>query len=685
MEEPAGSLSLKELAKRRLIDDMLEIVKLKMAQAEGDLEKGEEGKSYLALIVDSHTLRILSGACRQYDIQERGVTVVEQLEKSRQPLSDLDAVYFLSPTEVSVELLLKDHKTHNALYRYSHAFFSGPLPEKLFDSLAKEESFVNRCYSLFELNVDYVSFEPRVFHCDKPMTIRHLRGNDANVMTALIRRHVDCLASVCASLRERPVIRFMARSTVSNLSEKIALGFKREIDAMASAMEKIHKPFKNKGTTFLIVDRSIESCGLLVHEYTYQALALDVLDGAEPCGIKWGLGLEAVNVSGKDVVAEGSMSVLPSFQFTTTTGKGEEEVKNVVLGDHDDLWRRLRHAHVNDVSARTTMEIREFSKSHSLAKLQKSTERRNSDADPIELLRGLPEYQDILSKYALHIELTKQCYDQIDRLKLMEVSRIEQELATGVDEEGKEVSCIKISQNLTSLLQSGRIGAEEKLRLVALYLSQVNDVNESSAQTLVRTAASLTVENESVVKQFLSLGIHGTRAATVADKSAAPTNRHSHKTVSDKNLLKKNKARAKASTIVNCRFVPRLKDIVESALTNTIDAAEFPLIGGSGSSIYSVGSSSPENGGKKKSNAAMWGQGKVASDGETENMKTDLNSQDLVRQKLVVFVVGGVTLAETRAMHELALQYNCDVLIGGSAILTPKRVVEILLAPQPIL
>lgn len=696
------TLSLKDLAKRRLIDDMLEIVKVKMAQSE-DIEKGAgdyEGaggtggtisqKAYIALIVDTHTLRIVSGACRQYDILERGVTVVEQIEKSRQPLSDLDAVYFVSPTDQSVEMLLKDHKSQSALYRYSHVFFSGPLSEKLFDTLAKEESFVNKCYSLFELNVDYVSFEPRVFHCDHPLTIRFLRGGntDMNMMTSIIRRHVDCLVSVSASLREKPVIRYMARSTVSNLSEKIALGFKREIDSLAGAMDRLHKPFKNKGTTFIIVDRSIESSGLLIHEFSYQALALDVLEGAKgDSGVKWPLGLDTGRIGDDD-----GMSVLPSFTYKSVTGKGDEEVKHSVLADHDDLWIKYRHAHVKDVSEATTKELREFSKSHNLAIIQKGEAgRRNSDADPMELLRGLPEYQEILAKYSLHIELSKECFDVIERQKLMEIGRVEQELATGVDDDGKDVSCIKVFQALTSLLQSGRIGPEEKLRLVCLYLSQVNDVTESSAQTLVRTAAALSVENESMVKQFLSLGIHGTRAANGlgADPKGAPQSRHSHKLANDKNAIKKNKARAKASTYVNCRFVPKLKELVESCLTNSVDAAEFPLIGNTNASasVYSVGTeNSSPTAGSNRSAASMWGIGKAAADGQLAAQEEDASPTDANRrQKIVVFVIGGITLAESRAMAELEQLYNCDVVVGGSCLLTPKRVFEILAAPTPIL
>jgi hypothetical protein len=197
------------------------------------------------------------------------------------------------------------------------------------------------------------------------------------------------------------------------------------------------------------------------------------------------------------------------------------------------------------------------------------------------------------------------------------------------------------------------------------------------------------MEYETVVKQFLSLGIHGTKAAT-GIQTAGSSSRHAHKLAGEKSAMKKNKARAKSSTYVNCRFVPKVKELVEQVLTNVVDNSEFPLIG-TGSANYSVGSSA-ETASPTRSMASMWGQNKAAADGqqaeEREGADTTTGScsnSSNRRQKIVIFVIGGITLAETRAVAELEKQFNCDVLIGGSCVLTPKRLFEILLAPTPIL
>jgi syntaxin-binding protein 1 len=43
-----------------------------------------------------------------FDIMERRVTIVENLYKSRQPFPEMDVVYFITPTQTSINALLAD-------------------------------------------------------------------------------------------------------------------------------------------------------------------------------------------------------------------------------------------------------------------------------------------------------------------------------------------------------------------------------------------------------------------------------------------------------------------------------------------------------------------------------------------------------------------------------------------------
>ena len=615
------------------------------ARDEKDLEQATSGRKHLVLVLDSHTLKIVSSVCRRYELADQGVLFIEQIEKPRQPFPDLDVVYFLSE-ESSLSHVLKDHEA--PLYRYSHAFFSaGRLSESAFSRLTSSREFVARCKNLVEMNLDYVSFEPRVFHADSPSAIRTL----ADASAESVQQHVNCLVSVCASLGEKPVIRYMADS-VSTVSQRVALGLRRETDELAKSAEG---KLKANGTTVLILDRSIETAGLFVHDFFYQALALDVLDGVEGCGVQWALGVTEGD-------KEQAMSVVPSFTYKSVNGKGVEDRKQVILSEADPLWVRFRRDHFRVVSDAISREISTLAKTSDLAKLAKG--------DPLELLRGIPEYQDQIAKLSVHVELSRKLIEAFDKLGLMDIAKLEQELATGVDDDGKEVICGKIFNALSLLCQDGRVGPEERLRLVLLYLSQVDDVSESTAQDLVRKVARLDPDLETAVVRFLALGLHGTRTAPALlpdgpmgkVQPVIQANRHSMKQLSRlqiRNKMKQNKTTAKNSKFVNCRFTSELKDVGELALNNQLDLASYPAVGGTGISSYS-----PTGGETGTSAAALWGQG--------VGTKT-------ARQKIIVFVLGGITLGEAREMAELEAKFGIDVLLGGSAVLTPKRLIEILL------
>jgi syntaxin-binding protein 1 len=639
--------NFKTLLKNRILHEMIGSVKSSSAgksnasDPEAQRIASTGGRGFV-LVVDSHTLRVLSSSVRRYDLTELGVTFIEQIEKPRQPFPDMDVIYFLSPTELSVSKLISDHPNNEGcLYNYSFIFFSSSIPERLFNTLLGNKTLIGRCSGLTELNNDCVIFDDRTFHCDSPLAVREIKFElDKN-----FQNHLNCLKSVFASLREKPVIRFQSSS---NLTQKLALNLRREVDHLAKSSE-----LRSVGTTCVILDRSVDTSGLMLHDFFYQAMLLDVLDGVEP-GVQWSLGVDYGNASD---TAEQATSVHPSYEYKTTTGKGVEEVRKILLTDeNDEFYNKFKFNHFKEVSDSIRSEM---------LKLREANEGRELG----EMVRILPEFQDKISKISSNLEICKQLNEIIQKLNLMEVANIEQELATAIDDDGKEINCTKTYNSLVQLLTSGRVGPEERLRLVATYLSQVDGIAESTARELVRNIAKLDEQYEQAVIRYLDLGIHGVRAGGEEKNSgrssfiSIKTNNHSIKL--NKNKIKKNKLRNKNFKFVNSRFSSEISNILELALNNSLNIEEYPTLSGTGSSNYSGTPGEPAAGGTR-STAAMWGAG---------------NSQKSEKQKIVVFVVGGVTLAEIREVHELSQHFGVEILLGGSTILTPKRLIEALLAP----
>lgn len=67
---------------------------------------------------------------------------------------DMDAIYFLSSTEESVNAAIDDYKS-TSLYKNAHFFFISGVPDFLFKKITSSKA-ANRIKSFKELYVDFI-------------------------------------------------------------------------------------------------------------------------------------------------------------------------------------------------------------------------------------------------------------------------------------------------------------------------------------------------------------------------------------------------------------------------------------------------------------------------------------------------------------------------------------------------
>jgi hypothetical protein len=62
------------------------------------------------LVLDRLSTRILSSCCKMTDVMQERITLIEDLTKKRQPITNMEAIYFITPTEMSITQLINDFR-----------------------------------------------------------------------------------------------------------------------------------------------------------------------------------------------------------------------------------------------------------------------------------------------------------------------------------------------------------------------------------------------------------------------------------------------------------------------------------------------------------------------------------------------------------------------------------------------
>ena len=128
-----------------------------------------------------------------------------------------------------------------------------------------------------ELHIDFLSTENNVFQFGLPETLEKLHGclPDPDYPTILGQK----LATLCITLNEHPCIRFQASSPycreIATVLHQQLLQYKRSNpDFLAHGDDE--KSDRERGN-MLILDRTFDTVSPLMHEYTYQAMVMDLL------------------------------------------------------------------------------------------------------------------------------------------------------------------------------------------------------------------------------------------------------------------------------------------------------------------------------------------------------------------------------------------------------------------------
>jgi len=213
--------------------------------------------------------------------------------------------------------------------------------------------------------------------------------------------------------------------------------------------------------------------------------------------------------------------------------------------------------------------------------------------------------------------------------------KVEQDLAMGVDAEGEKVK--DPMKLMVPLLIDPAVKTEDRLRLILLYIISKNGITDENLNKLLQHANISMSEKDTITNAAL-LGLNIT--VDGGRKRVWIPNR---------------RERVSEQVYQASRWVPVVKDIMEDAIEDKLDAKHFPFL--AGRQVSQPHSRAPAS--------ARYGQWH----------KDQRYSQMRSGPRLIIFIVGGITYSEMRSAYEVtrAMKSSWEVVIGSDQIITSEK------------
>lgn len=325
-------------------------------------------------------------------------------------MQHLKCIVFARPS--SVDLVMNELR--NPKYGSYYLFFSNILTKLQIEQLAEADEF-ELVVEVQEMYADYCAINKNLFSLNHQ---KQITTNDEWNQESL-KRTVDGLAAVFASLKKKPVIRY---SSSSSLAKTLAY----ELNGLVKNESSL---FGKNEAVCLILDRQNDVFTPLVTPWTYQSMIHELL------GIENGI----VDLSHIEGI--------------------KEDMRQVVLNLDDLFFLANMHQNFGDLGYAIKAYLEEYQhKSHTNAKI-------DTISDMKRFVEAYPEFKRLTGNVSKHVTITGELSRTVDQCRLLYVSEIEQNICCSDRDQ---------SEHVQKALNDVNLSPELKAKLGILYSLRKN-------------------------------------------------------------------------------------------------------------------------------------------------------------------------------------------------------------------
>lgn len=573
----------------------------------------------------------------------RIVTTVELIDAPRRVLPYLLVLYLLEPTVYNFNCILAD--VHTKRYKLGAALLLPFLqwdehPSRMFNSA---RFLLNPDVARYFAGGDAIRFvhasmvpvESRVFLADlatpNSMPI-YYNETCADLVLPQIRKSAKAIVNAVVVAGEYPLIRFYALPEASHpaarLPELIADEVQRQLDDYARANENYPPPYAadKPRAIVLICDRTLDLYAPLLHEFTYQAMAMDIVEGLERQGV---------------------------YRYEAESEAGERQTVETRLdSEKDDTWVALRHTHIIEASELIISRIGELIKNNPM---MVDRSKAKTSLDLMYVVAHLQGFDEERRQVTLHKSLIDECLDINATRKLAEFAADFEQTCAAEGNSFEGIHNKHLHEDLIVLLARDDLHVNDKMRLVLIYSLYRGGLAESD---FIKLAKFIGVKDNQIVSLVLRC-FHNLRKLNFP--------------IVKSSVLAKKIQRQTFHTINNdgtyntSRFAPGIKRVLFNAAKYELDEDWFPYF-----RDKPLEEDIPNRAGMAGSTESRSLRNpRVKASWAPSNSRSGSTSTKN-QQRVFCFVAGGITHSEIRLVYELSASLNKDFILGSESILKPR-------------
>ncbi|KAF2019962.1 Sec1-like protein [Aaosphaeria arxii CBS 175.79] len=583
--------------------------------------RGTTRGDWKVLVVDEKSQKLMNNVVKEDDVLNQNITNIERIEDRRPDQKETDAVYFLTPDPHIVDCVMADFERRK--YRGTFLIWTSLPAANLRQRLDNSQMAQQQIRMFKVMSIDFHPRESHLVVFKDPWSFPVLFHPDCN---NLVRGHMEDIAEkltgVCVALGEYPTIRYHRPRNptheASVLCSHLARFVQEKLDMYAQFNPDFPPQSNRPRGALYITDRSMDLFAPLLHEFTYQAMAHDLL-----------------KIQDGDKV---------TYRTVINEDEPGAEEKDMEISDKDKIWVENRHRHMKDTIDKLMGDFQRF-----IADNPHFTKQDSANASGMnglnaikDMMAGLPQFQEMKEAYSLHLTMAQECMNIFQRQKLPDLASVEQCLATGLDEDYRKAK--NMADQVVRTLDEEAVTPADRLRLIALYVLFKDGILPADLQKLL-LHSQLPPQDGSVIRNLDLLGARTSKA--LKEKRDPPPPLFPPNTTPPPN----------AEEYALSRYVNGVQSLLEEHIRGTLPQDVFPYTKPQAEEAYP---STQDNvsAASLRSAKPTWA-------------KTRLNSVE-PRQRVIVFVAGGATYSESRACYEVSQKTSRDVFLVSSHMVNPS-------------